>query len=1486
MKSRFFPLLLLLCVALALPAAGQPAQFYVNDAIVQAPPQIPPQIDAINFVNDNFFSITFTNLDYSGDTLTYNPVLFQPVDTLNFTNFAYIAVNPGINFLTIPSSTGQERMAANFFNSGVIYAGSDTNLITVGPNSLVYGGLAQMRVQATNIFNPGAIVVGYDGLCSFNGQTVDLSRGALMMTNSGTSLYNSVNSVTLYSISLFNAGIFDGYWAVGTNGFDLYDQFVIPPPQTPFHLVTTRDYAQYDQELTLAANGLSYTNVIGDASSCLVEAVFVNNTNSAYAPKVYFLDGLVVLEWTQTYTTPNGATQPQYLYVLDELPETQTAQLLLNGFAGIGITRPTYIPNNYGVGEGLGTLFLGQASTPSPIPDTVTLPVPGSANYIALPFFPLTLTTNIWTAYEALVPPISIILSDVAGQDVTNIPGRIEISAAKTLDLTMAQITSLNYLSLQATNQFLSSSNAQIAAPYADFNLRSTNGLLSISNLVTSTINQPEGYIDLWSTCTTNIYTSVIGGSNFYTTNISHVLFADAHLAPTLPARSESLLLTSTNALGGDDNLVIHDVFHITRNLHLDASRITIATNAPGSPTPAGALYLDGDSTGHAVLWPDATPRLQYFTNSGAFRTYNAVFFGGSRTTPFYNTNYNVPYAAFINHGFITNNGSLIWANDFENSGLITAAIGNIQLQQAQYALLTNGFLFAVNGSIALDSGTLFASNTLFQAGGGISLAATNVLSDGVSNLALIYQANPIYPTNYLNAVITNGNIWSAGNGGLSLLAKPAAGDLLGTTISVNATYNTSVPMLWAGADLGASSDGFLNNAALGRLILNGATNSVFAFSGVAPGGNAIYVDDLELEGFTATASDPVGDFTGLSASNIKVYYAQARANGVEIAEKLNGRAAGGFIWVSNFNWGYFSSTNLLYPDGLLHKVNAALAASGDLVSNPTNTVVNRQSQAPISPVIVPPTNGVPTDVPLLTLLTLLPQSQTVIQGSPVTFTVAASSDWPLSYQWQFNSNNIAGATSPSFTVNNVQPANAGAYSVVVTTFAGSVVAPAATLTVTTPATPPVISAQPQNLTVTQGATALFSVTASGYPPLAYQWLFNGASIAGATASAFSKTNVQTTDAGQYAVVVSNPIGSVDSSNATLTVTSLTVSNSAPKPAITPPATTLSSQSASSNSFASALGSYYGLFSDTNAASAASSGGFTAKVTTRGAYSAKLTLAGRSYSVSGAFSPATSTASATLKRAPGLSPLTLTLRLDLSGGGQMLGSVATTNWSAALQAYRAAPAAASPYTLVIPPADASPAGYGYGTISVDSLGNLLFAGALPDGTKVSQSAMRSKDGYWPLFTSLYSGGGCLLSWLAFTDTATNACDGQLIWLNTAGATKTYPAGFTNQVAPIASLYSPAALTAGSLVLSDGDSTNATAPFTLDAQKRVHPTDPASKLSLTFTTSSGLFKGAAWSAQLRQTLTFQGVICGQGSGGCGFYFLDPQQNGKVVLDLAR
>src|SRR5581483_1322597 len=67
---------------------------------------------------------------------------------------------------------------------------------------------------------------------------------------------------------------------------------------------------------------------------------------------------------------------------------------------------------------------------------------------------------------------------------------------------------------------------------------------------------------------------------------------------------------------------------------------------------------------------------------------------------------------------------------------------------------------------------------------------------------------------------------------------------------------------------------------------------------------------------------------------------------------------------------------------------------------------------------------------------------------------------------------------------------------------------------------------------------ANFSVTASGTAPLSYQWKKNGTNISGATNSAFSITNVQTTDGAGYTVTVSNSAGSVTSNTATLTVTS------------------------------------------------------------------------------------------------------------------------------------------------------------------------------------------------------------------------------------------------------------------------------------------------------------------------------------------------------------
>ncbi|MCS3796499.1 PQQ-dependent sugar dehydrogenase [Niastella sp. OAS944] len=97
----------------------------------------------------------------------------------------------------------------------------------------------------------------------------------------------------------------------------------------------------------------------------------------------------------------------------------------------------------------------------------------------------------------------------------------------------------------------------------------------------------------------------------------------------------------------------------------------------------------------------------------------------------------------------------------------------------------------------------------------------------------------------------------------------------------------------------------------------------------------------------------------------------------------------------------------------------------------------------------------------------------------------------------------------------------------------------------------PVITTQPQSITISQGNTATFSVTATGNPAPTYQWRKGGTNISGATSATYSITNVQPAHAGTYSVVVTNSSGSVTSNNATLTVTQ---PNTAPVATITSPA--------------------------------------------------------------------------------------------------------------------------------------------------------------------------------------------------------------------------------------------------------------------------------------------------------------------------------------------
>ena len=91
--------------------------------------------------------------------------------------------------------------------------------------------------------------------------------------------------------------------------------------------------------------------------------------------------------------------------------------------------------------------------------------------------------------------------------------------------------------------------------------------------------------------------------------------------------------------------------------------------------------------------------------------------------------------------------------------------------------------------------------------------------------------------------------------------------------------------------------------------------------------------------------------------------------------------------------------------------------------------------------------------------------------------------------------------------------------------------------------TDPTVSSQPQSLTTNFGATAIFQVTPFGTAPFTYQWhkvgtgnLTDGGNILGSQSNTLAVSSLTYPDGGSYYVTVSNINGTVDSSNAVLTV--------------------------------------------------------------------------------------------------------------------------------------------------------------------------------------------------------------------------------------------------------------------------------------------------------------------------------------------------------------
>lgn len=176
-------------------------------------------------------------------------------------------------------------------------------------------------------------------------------------------------------------------------------------------------------------------------------------------------------------------------------------------------------------------------------------------------------------------------------------------------------------------------------------------------------------------------------------------------------------------------------------------------------------------------------------------------------------------------------------------------------------------------------------------------------------------------------------------------------------------------------------------------------------------------------------------------------------------------------------------------------------------------------------------------------VITTQPTSVNAVQGSTATFTVAVTGGSPIAYVWS-NGVNVVGGDSPTLTLTNVQPSEAGNYYVAVSNSDGSVQSTGAYLDVEQL---PVVAISPLSSFVLAGSSTFFSATVSNDANIdTWQWYKDGVLLAtdtNADGDSYAVSSASSTNSGEYWVVVTNPYGSTTSSEVTLTV--------APQPSIT-----------------------------------------------------------------------------------------------------------------------------------------------------------------------------------------------------------------------------------------------------------------------------------------------------------------------------------------------
>ncbi len=592
---------------------------------------------------------------------------------------------------------------------------------------------------------------------------------------------------------------------------------------------------------------------------------FYNSTNSANFPVQ-----ATVIEFSMTDIDPiTGAPFTRNLTLTDESSEVArpaaalSAHFLQENSERTGRMRP----RAHVLTRADGALF-GSFVTPQPPQDyDPDMIYPGRGNFNGA--FDNRTTNYQYSSSTFTVNPYDFSDGGLGGifegnpgavdrlQDLTNAPGRVEIVADQ-LDLTLASVRAESYLTI-AANNLVGSEDVVLDAPNISLELLATNGSTTISNFFPATVNRMHGEVEVWSGVWLvnqgitnqapatydpfrNGFASWIGSN---TINYAyHMTIVNHDLSTNYPVTVQKLRVNS-------GELILSDPVTINDRFFFEGTNFTFA--------PADTNDALVFTTEHPLVNAENLPNLLKFTNNGIISVPQQANFGFDRSTA---------YECVVNNGTMQSGSLLFKSGYFENTNILQAFNGSIFIDAATNRL--HGGVVSASETLSLSGEDAAITNA--------TIAARRIFFDVKQRLS--------------DEDVTN--TWTV-TGGFGMLSTPTKGDLLSTEIVSQAGTNSTTVHQWAGEDRGDDPAGYANNAAIGRLTLDGAPGGRFYFGGAGGSDNALYVDTIQLNNYATNFETSV-----TVASNFKLYFAYlVDTNNTPLpADKFEEAHGGRVVWV------------------------------------------------------------------------------------------------------------------------------------------------------------------------------------------------------------------------------------------------------------------------------------------------------------------------------------------------------------------------------------------------------------------------------------------------------------------------------------------------------------------------------------------------------------------------------------------------------------